>query len=115
MTSHLHFMNTRSCLGDLQPKRAQLEGKVIYGYSMLYGFKSQLNVTLPEEMYKAVVANCGSLTKLVKVVKCLLKMICRTPKYKDNKEIQLTAEAFASIVKSSQSCFPPDLKQQNKG
>ena len=85
-----------------------------YGFNMLYGFKTQLNVTLPVEMYKAVVTNCGSLTKLIKVVKCLLKMLCRTPKYKGNNTVQLTAAAFSAIVKSSQSYFPPDLKNKTK-
>ena len=88
-----------------------MEGNVPYGYNMLYKFKSKLDIILPKEIYQAVVANCGSLMKLFKVVKCVLKMVCKVPRHKGNQEIQLSAEAFATIIRSSQSWYHPDLKK----
>ena len=80
----------------------------------MYGFDSQLNVTLPEELYKELVSRYGTLTKLIKVVKCVLKVLCKSPKHKSNNTIQLTAEALATLEKSSQKHFPPDLKDEIK-
>ena len=67
-----------------------------YGYNLTYKFIAKLNIVLPESVYKTLVGNCGSLMKLYKAVKCLLRVVHRIPKFR--KEVIYLSQDYYQVI-----------------
>ena len=119
MVFHLNLISTRNTTGAettyIQCRRSTIESSAARdftcGYNLSYQFPAKLNIVLPEDVYKTLVKNCGPLMKLYKTVKCLLRVVSRSTKYKQE-VIYLSQEAFMTIVKSSQKWIPIDLRKK---
>ena len=62
-------------------------------------------------MYKDIVKNSSTLLKVYKTIKCILRVVSKVTRYK-NETVLLGQEAFYTLIRSSQRLFPVDLKNK---
>ena len=77
------------------------------GHSLLAGFLPVVGLSLPKEVYVELVNKSGSLLKIVRVVRVILRWFACLPKYK-GQEVSVAMEATFTLLCSSQFAFPPE-------
>ena len=83
------------------------------GYKLLYNFGHILTVTLQADMYNDIVHRASLQMKVFLVVKCILHIVCRTPRH-HNKEVFLNQEVFRTMIRSFQNSYKVSLKNKIK-